>query len=92
MNCAKCGKSILTEGQVSQEFAKLGIDYQPGGTHGNPYGVSQGTFDSIESRKGFRCRACGDVFCMDCIKRYAPQHPQGGRACLSCGGQYGRYT
>jgi hypothetical protein len=90
LNCGNCGVNVLTEVQVEEEMGKLGVRYAPNSLISNPYHVSQASFDAIEGKKGFRCQRCRRVFCMNCVLRLAAQHPQGGRACLSCAGQYER--
>jgi hypothetical protein len=40
----------------------------------------------FENQRGFRCKACGSLYCMDCLFNHAPTHPNGGKACFDCGG------
>jgi hypothetical protein len=90
--CEVCDGEALSESELKARFKKLGIGYQEfGDQSSNPYGVSQHDFDAIERLKGFQCMDCGKVFCLDCVKRHAKPHPNGGRACMACGGMFGHY-
>jgi len=52
----------------------------------------QAKFEAIENTKGFRCTGCRTVYCMNCLFRFAPQHPNGGKACPACGSTFQRFT
>lgn len=44
------------------------------------------THEKLENQRGFRCKGCGRLYCMDCLFHHAPSHPSGGKACPKCGG------
>ncbi len=48
----------------------------------------QEIFEALENQRGFRCRNCGRVYCLDCLFNHAPAHPNGGKACPVCGGVF----
>ena len=50
--------------------------------------TQQQVHETLENQKGFRCRDCGRVFCMNCLFNYAPAHPHGGKACPKCGATF----
>ncbi len=85
--CAKCSREVLT----GTQFSKLDISYRAGDLSSNPQGISQSTFDEINAKEGFRCKECGNVFCVICVLCRSHQHPRGGRSCITCGGQCERY-
>lgn len=89
MQCEQCGGEAVNETELIARFKRLGIGYKEfGDQSSNPYGVSQRNFDAIERLKGFQCKECGNVYCINCIKLDAKPHPNGGRACMSCGGMF----
>lgn len=51
-------------------------------------GSQQKSFDQIEGHRGYECKACGKVYCMDCLFAKAPPHPDGGKACPKCGSTF----
>lgn len=42
----------------------------------------------LENQRGFQCKVCGYIYCMDCLFNYAPVHPNGGKACFKCDGSF----
>jgi len=50
--------------------------------------TQQEVFEGLESQRGFQCRGCGRVYCMDCLFNHAPAHPNGGKACPKCGNTF----
>lgn len=50
--------------------------------------TQQQVLEKLENQRGFRCRGCGRVFCMDCLFNHAPAHPNGGKACPNCGNTF----
>ena len=74
MQCEQCGGEAVNETELIARFKRLGIGYKEfGDQSSNPYGVSQRNFDAIERLKGFQCKECGNVYCMNCIKLDAVQ-------------------
>jgi hypothetical protein len=87
--CGDAGLQVDAEGRVSLRLGGLA-----GGLTsvtqalGQQQADQQATFERIESRKGFQCSGCSAVYCMDCLFRFAPAHPAGGKACPSCGSKF----
>ncbi len=73
-----------------------------GGLAGSPERVSselakqentqQATYDSIEAQRGYQCKGCGKVYCMNCLYEIAPAHSAGGKACPKCGATFKHYS
>jgi hypothetical protein len=45
-------------------------------------------FQRLSAQRGMKCLSCGSVFCVDCLLEHAPPHPDGGKACPTCGGRF----
>ena len=65
-------------GTSDSVFSRLGQQQQS----------QQSLYDKIESDRGYRCKACGTVYCMDCLMSRAPAHPSRGKACPKCGSTF----
>lgn len=102
MGCAHCGMTTLTKPQFVAELAKHGIvadpynvdSYKSSGAAAG-YGAYEAAIGNVEAKyneiqkgRAFKCRGCGSLYCMACLLRYAPSHPNGGKACTSCGGAF----
>ncbi len=103
MNCRRCGRSILTKQQFIRELEeKHSIRVDPynadkfavsGVSIGmNAYEKSmdraRATYENMQKQRAFTCQACGATYCMECLLKHAPSHPNGGKACLSCHGVF----
>ncbi len=87
--CRDAGLGIDEQGRVFLRVGGLA------GTHDSVWksveaqrAARQALHDSIESKKGFQCSGCRKPYCTDCLFTHAPAHPQGGKACPSCGGRF----
>jgi hypothetical protein len=102
MNCAHCGKGILTKQEFIKELEKQGIGVDPNNVDRySSSGVSSGfgayesamsgieaKYNATQKKRAFKCRTCGSGFCMECLLKHAPSHPNGGKACAKCGGAF----
>ena len=101
-SCMNCGRSILTKRRFVEVLAENGIEVDPAnvdsirvsGVAGSYDAYLRGAdsiraqYDEIQKGRAFRCVNCGRTYCMDCLLHEAPPHPNGGKACLSCGGAF----
>jgi hypothetical protein len=101
MKCGRCGRSILTKQQFIEELEeKHSIRVDPyNADKFSVSGVSIGmnaydnfmdraraTYDMVQKLRAFKCQGCGMTYCMKCLLKHAPAHPNGGKACFSCKG------
>jgi hypothetical protein len=102
-NCKRCNKATLTRQQFINELAdkhSIKVDYNTlnpilsgvfvGGYNSFEAKKNQilATYKDIEKKRAFKCISCGEVYCMDCLFRFAPSHANGGKACFSCNGTF----
>ena len=104
LRCKRCGKGVMTKQQFVSELAiKHSIKVDPvtlqpvisGAVFGG-YGAFenektriQSTIARVEKDRGFKCKQCGAIYCVDCLVNFAPSHPvTHGKACFSCGGAF----
>jgi hypothetical protein len=91
--CREAGLHVGAEGRVSLRLGGLAGDMASvTQALGRQQAEQQARFERIENRKGFRCSGCSAVYCMDCLFRFAPAHPAGGKACPSCGSRLERFV
>ena len=92
--CQRCGNEILTDAEFRRECEAEGAVVHP--LTGKPVpkeaaglrSLNLSRLIELENQRGFRCRSCGRVYCMDCLYNYAPAHRNGGKACPKCGGGF----
>lgn len=91
--CREAGLVVDAQGRVALRIGGLaGPAVSVMETLGRQESQQKATFEAIENRKGFRCSGCRSVYCMDCLFRFAPSHPKGGKACPSCGAVFQVFT
>ncbi len=86
--CERCNKETLSTKDYVKKVKQEGwtvhpLTQKPQPPPGFAGGVSK--LVKLENRRGFRCKGCKRVYCMDCLFNHAPAHPNGGKACFKCG-------
>lgn len=90
-SCTECRKPLLSERQFVQQCSAAGVvvigsDMYGGASDANRISI----YRQLENHKGFACKGCGKRRCMSCLLSLASSHPNGGKACPSCGGAFER--
>ena len=92
--CNRCSQEILGTAEFIVKVEQEGWTVHPLTQKPQPpHGSGLKTFNlsklvHFENQRGFRCKACGILYCMDCLFNHAPTHPNGGKACFDCGGAF----
>jgi uncharacterized protein with PIN domain len=90
--CERCSKSLLRHSEFRSECGRAGMLLHGGSlVGGSADGSKVPLFRELESQKGWRCTGCGQFYCQQCLLSSAPQHPNGGKACPKCGGNFLEY-
>jgi len=89
------GLTLDEQGRLIQEGGLRAFDWKDSLFGAMEYMARREAVDTEIQRKldesskycGFRCKSCGEIYCLTCLKNYAPTHSgTGGKACFKCGG------
>jgi len=86
--CKRCNKVTLSTAEYVKRVKQEGWTVHPLTQKPQPppgFTGSASKLVKLENRRGFRCKGCKRVYCMDCLFNHAPAHPNGGKACFKCG-------
>lgn len=88
--CSRCSTTVISHTDFRKRCASsdLPLDHRGSllGSFADQSKIS--LYRKIESKKGFSCRDCDTVYCMECLYNHAGKHAEGGKACPKCGGRF----